>query len=58
MIGIIVPGVPGKIQSTVIKLIILDILYPENWLPDAIKETLNVNIEEEIEDDEAVNLQF
>jgi hypothetical protein len=40
------------------KLIILDILYPENWLPDAIEETLKVNIEEEIEDDEAVNMQF
>ena len=41
-----------------IKLITLDILYPENWLPYAIEETLKVNIEEEIEDDEAVNMQF
>jgi hypothetical protein len=41
-----------------IKLIILDVLYPENWLPDAIKETLKVNIEEEIDDDDAVNMQF
>ena len=56
MVGIIVPGVPGKIQGVMIKLIILDVLYPENWLPDAIKETLKVNIEEEIDDDEAVNM--
>jgi hypothetical protein len=41
-----------------IKLITLDILYPEYWLPDAIEETLKINIEEEIEDDEAVNMQF
>ena len=41
-----------------IKLIILDVLYPENWLPDAINETLKVNIEEEIDNDDAVNMQF
>ena len=58
MVGIIVPGVPGKIYSVMIKLIILDVLYPEYWLPQAIKETLKVNIEESIDDDEAVNMQF
>ena len=41
-----------------IKLIILDILYPESWLPHTIKETLGINIEDEIEGDEAVNMQF
>ena len=39
-----------------IKLIILDILYPESWLPLVMTDTFVLNIEEAIEDDEPVNM--
>lgn len=41
-----------------IKLINLDIFYPELWLPYAIDKSLGLNIEEEIKDDEPINMQF
>ena len=41
-----------------IKLIYLDILYPEFWLSDAIHYMLGINLLEKINDDDPVNLQF
>ena len=58
MIGIMIPGIPGKIQSAMIKLIYLDILYPEFWLSDAIYFVSGINLEEKINGDDPVNLQF
>jgi hypothetical protein len=40
------------------KLIYLDILYPEFWLSDAIYSVFGINLEENINDDNPVNLQF
>ena len=41
-----------------IKLIYLDVLYPEYWLPDALYSIFGTNLEESINNDEPVNLQF
>ena len=56
MIGIMIPGVPGKIQSVIIKLIYLDILYPEFWLSDSMFSIFAINLEENINDDYPINL--
>jgi hypothetical protein len=58
MIGIMIPGLPGKIQSAMIKLIYIDILYPEFWLSDAILFVFGIDLEENLSNDEPVNLQF
>jgi hypothetical protein len=39
-----------------IKLIYLDILYPEFWLSDAIHSVFGINLEENDKLDEALNL--
>jgi hypothetical protein len=41
-----------------IKLIYIDILYPELWLSEAMKSVLGINLEENINNDEPLNLQF
>jgi hypothetical protein len=39
-----------------IKLIYLDILYPELWLSDAIYSIFGINLKENFNDEEPVNL--
>jgi hypothetical protein len=41
-----------------IKLIYLDILFPEFWLSDAIYFIFGIDLEENLKDDEPLNLQF
>jgi len=44
MVAIMIPGLPGKIQSAMIKLIYLDILFPEFWLSEGIHYVFAINI--------------
>jgi hypothetical protein len=48
MIGIMVPGIPGKIQSAIIKMIYFDIFYPELWFPYFIQLLFKINLEDAI----------
>jgi hypothetical protein len=41
-----------------IKLIYLDVLYPEYWLPVSLYSIFGTNLEESIDNDEPLNLQF
>jgi hypothetical protein len=39
-----------------IKLIYLDILYPEYWISDAMHSIFGINLEENINDDYPINM--
>jgi len=41
-----------------IKLIYLDILYPEFWFSDGIYYVFGIDLEENFKDDEPLNMQF
>ena len=56
LISIVVPGIPGKIQSALINLIYLDIFYPEEWFPDFMQYFFNLNLEDGVKNDEPINI--
>ncbi len=55
-IQVSIPGVPSMIHNLVIRLIFIDILYTENWMPKFM-ESIGLYVDN-IDNDEAVNIFF
>ena len=58
MISIVVPGIPGKIQSAIINLIYFDIFYPEEWFPYFMQYFFKINPDDGVKNDDPVSIQF
>jgi hypothetical protein len=56
MISILIPGIPGKINSTIINLIYFDIFYPELWLSDFMQYFFKLDLEDALVNDYPISM--